>query len=74
MFKNLLVSKSLNYLFTLPCLIGGDVHVRDVYYLPDIFDVLNLFIDIAIPKPYCAFLIYYVSKIVPVAFSFWEFS
>ena len=28
MFKNLLVSKSLNYLFTLPCLIGGDVHVR----------------------------------------------
>ena len=33
------------------------VHVRDVYYLPDIFYFLNLFIDIVTPKPYCALLI-----------------
>lgn len=53
---------------------GGDVHVRDVYYLPDILYFLSLFIDIAVPKPYCALLMYYISKIVSVTFSFWEFS
>ena len=74
MLKNLLVPKSLNYLFTFPCLTGGDVHVRDVYYLPDILYFLNLFTDIAVPKPYCALLMYYISKIVSVTFSFWEFS
>lgn len=50
------------------------MHVKDILYLPGVWEILKLFTDLLACKLFCALLIDYINKIIYFAFDFEEFS